>query len=131
MDTCLREQYAEVVDYAQKRNLLLIEAEESVLGVNHTDFGHWLSDSWNLPLNLTVPVLYHHAPHRTPDHYLLSCLVHMGDILARSLELGSGGDETIPAINRRAWASLKLNRPFLAQLVPEIYNQMERLPFEI
>jgi HD-like signal output (HDOD) protein len=108
LDVCLREDYAAVVELARQENLLIIEAEERLLGTTHAEFGYWLAEEWNLPLSLTSAVLHHHEPSRAKDHYMLVCLVHLGDVMARAMEIGYGGDELIPAIDRQAWAALNL-----------------------
>ena len=131
LDAFLHDEYSQIVEAAQKKNLLLIEAEEYFLGVNHTDFGHWLAAEWNLPANLTAAILYHHEPDLAKNHYQVACLVHIGDVLVRALEVGYGGDELIPAINRRAWASLNLTMPSLENLISDFEENLAGFPLTL
>lgn len=131
LDAFLHQEYIEVVSLARQKNLLLYEAEEEVLGANHTDFGHWLADAWNLPLNLTDSVAYHHQPSQSKEHYNLTCLVHMGDILTRALEVGDGGDNTIPAIDRHAWAFLNLTPELFKGIITEFDENLVGTDFLI
>jgi len=50
---------------------------------------------------------FHHRPDLVDDAIIkpVSC-VHLADILIRSLNVGSGGDSTIPAVAQRAWEAL-------------------------
>ncbi|MFH1136646.1 MAG: HDOD domain-containing protein [Pseudomonadota bacterium] len=123
LDAFLGSEYEVVVKTAREQGILLIEAEEKILGANHTDFGHWLSEEWNLPPNLSQAVLYHHQPHLASDHYILACLVHLGDIMARTLEYGHGGDDAMPEVNRQAWASLNLTPRLWAEITKEFGEQ--------
>ena len=125
LDACLPKEYAGVVELARKEKLLIIEAEERLLGTTHTEFGYWLAEEWNLPLNLTSAVLHHHDPTRANDHYMLVCLVHLGDIMARAMEVGYGGDEFIPAIDRQAWATLNLTPKLLETAIEQFLEEMD------
>ena len=130
LDVHLHDQYKEAREIALKKGLLLIEAEELVLGARHTDFGYWLAEEWNLPLSLTSAVTYHHDPTQAPDNFILACLVHIGDILARALEIGNGGDEVIPAINRQAFSALNLTPQIMESVAAELFEVVEGITLE-
>ncbi len=129
LDAYHHKEYSQVIKMAHENNMLLIEAEESRLGVNHTDFGYWLTEAWNLPEYLASTVVHHHTPTQDHNFYILTCLVHIGDILARALELGSGGDELIPAIDRQAWASLNLSPALLENIMVKIDDEVDQIDF--
>jgi len=126
LDVYLHDEYAEVLELAQKENLLLVEAEKKVLGATHADFGYWLAENWNLPYNLTAAIAYHHNPSKSKDHFIMASLVHIGDILTKALEIGHGGDDFIPAINRQAWTTLRLTPDFIESLIPEFEEKLEQ-----
>ena len=130
-DAFLPEEYALAADKARRDDLLLREAEEQVLGVDHTQFGHWLSDEWNLPENLTAAVLHHHRPAEAEAHFQLACLVHVGDILARSLEVGDGGDNLIPVVDRQAWSVLSLTPKLMDRIMGRFLEVVDGISFEI
>ena len=131
LDAFLNKEYRLAVKEAQEQGILLLEAEQRVLGANHTIFGHWLSEEWNLPSILSHAVLYHHTPTQSKDHYQMACLVHLGDIMARSLEHGHGGDDCIPVVNREAWASLKMTPRLWMEISKEFDRQYTPLGFPL
>ncbi|MBW2062246.1 MAG: HDOD domain-containing protein [Deltaproteobacteria bacterium] len=126
LDAFLHEEYSQVLKVCQEENLLLFEAEEQVLGVTHEDFGCWLAETWNLPYNLTEAISHHHEPPESKEYFIITSLVHIGDILTRALEVGHGGDDLIPAINRQAWVALKLNPAFLQDLIEDFENKLQQ-----
>ena len=126
LDTFLHEEYSQAVKLAQQENLLLYEAEQKVLGATHVDFGQWLADSWNLPHNLTAAIAHHHDPSKSKKHFICVSLVHIGDIVARALEVGNGGDDLIPAINRQAWSALQLKPALLEALLPHFEKKLDQ-----
>lgn len=119
LDAHLHKKYSDVYAYSKKKNILIRDAEKKLLGVTHDHFGSWLAESWNLPHNLTAAITYHHNPQNAEKHIILASLVHLGDILARSFEVGNGGDDLIPQVNHRAWDVLRLNPSHLKDLAVE------------
>ncbi|MBW2091943.1 MAG: HDOD domain-containing protein [Deltaproteobacteria bacterium] len=118
LDAFLHDEYARVVKLAHEKNLLLVEAEKEVLGATHADFGFWLAENWNLPYNLTAAIAHHHNPPEAKDHFIITSLVHVGDIVVRAFEVGNGGDDFIPAFDRQAWTALRLKPEFLEDIIP-------------
>lgn len=125
-DAYLHEEYAQVIRTATEHSLPLYQAEERVLGANHTDFGHWLADAWNLPFNLTAAAAYHHRPSECRDHFILACLVHTSNTVVQALELGDGGEVVLSAIEPMAWTSLHLTHRLLEDTIPTIVAEVDQ-----
>ncbi len=123
------EEYGRVLEISRQENLTASQAEDRVFGVNHTCFGRWLEEQWNLPPNLTAAVTHHHHPTDCRDHYLLVCLVHLGDIIAHSMELESPDETVMPAVDPQAWVALNMSKELLAVVVAEYARQMEQTTF--
>lgn len=66
----------------------LLEAEKSVLGVEHAEIGGRVLEEWNFPENLVLAVRHHHNPAGARQHQQLASYVHLGDIIAHCLALG-------------------------------------------
>jgi putative nucleotidyltransferase with HDIG domain len=75
---------------AARENLTFDEVERRVLGFDHAQVGAHLADTWNLPKLLVDVIRYHHEPMATEER--LVDTVHVSDLLATSLGLGTGGD---------------------------------------
>jgi putative nucleotidyltransferase with HDIG domain len=52
----------QVHDYAQEKEVPLVEAEQEVLGANHAEIGYRLGTKWKLPRMLLESIRYHHEP---------------------------------------------------------------------
>ena len=125
-DAFLHEEYSKVIEMSRGKNILLYEAEEQILGATHADLGYWLAEEWSLPLNITAAIAHHHGPVQAGDQMLIASLVHIGDILVRSLEIGYGGDDFIQPLNRKSWGTLHLTPKFLEDIIPEIETRLEK-----
>lgn len=126
LDAFLYEEYSRVIEMSREKNILLFKAEEQILGATHADLGYWLAEKWSLPLNLTAAIAHHHDPVQAGDQMLIASLVHIGDILVRALEIGHGGDDFIPPLNRKSWGTLRLTPKFLEDIIPEIETRLVR-----
>ncbi|MCF8037683.1 MAG: GGDEF domain-containing protein [Desulfohalobiaceae bacterium] len=65
-------QYALVMDKVKKEGAEFHVAENEVLGCNHMEAGACLVNSWGLPEDFSLPILYHHYPHKVPDEHVSS-----------------------------------------------------------
>jgi HD-like signal output (HDOD) protein len=105
----LPEQFSEVTRRVREHNVLIAVAEAEVLGFTHAESGQLLAEHWNLPAKLTGVIAHHHHPSAAGPFGAEALIVHVADILARALGLGSGGDDKVPPRDEAAWQGLKLN----------------------
>jgi len=107
LSTFASEDYKAVLDYRDRENVLLREAERKVLGFTHSEVGLWLAEKWSLPRDLRAVVEYHHNPGLANPYEKLTSIVHLADILSRALG-ANGGDDCIPQISDYVWEKLHL-----------------------
>ena len=119
----LPEAFKQVVNLVKKENVLMIAAEERVLGYSHPEVGKLLAEKWNLPPKLTSIILHHHQPSEAGRFALESAIVHLADILCRSLNIGYGGDNKMPALDKTAWNSLRIRSQAIEPVMAEIYKE--------
>ena len=104
----LPNEFAKVASTVEKENILMISAENRILGYNHADLGMLLAEKWNLPARLVQVIAHHHAPEVAGTFAVEAAIVHLADIFCRALRLGFGGDNKIPPLDRPSWDSLKI-----------------------
>ena len=97
LDRYLHEEFDEVVKLAIDENIPIIEAENNLLGVTHTEVGHWLSFMWKLPEELQWVIYSHHNPEGAiKEARSLAAIVNLADIFCREKGIGSGGGNFVP-----------------------------------
>lgn len=104
LDQYAHDKFVDILKMVHEKNMLIKDAEAEILnGVNHAQVGAWLGMKWKLPTGLVQMVGFHHHP--MPDDPLMRAVacIHVADILARSLDIGSGGDNLVPKISTEAW----------------------------
>ena len=55
-------------------------------GIDHAIVGAMTLSSWNLPLAITDPVSWHHAPDRAPEHGTEAEVLALADALAHAVD---------------------------------------------
>lgn len=112
--------YGPIVKYANDKGILLKDAEQEVMGLGHTLIGEWIMEKWRLPPVLVQMVSEHHEPNKNMERRGVATAVHLGDIFARALGIGNGGDKRIPAIDPGIAAAHGLDTAFFDDILVKI-----------
>ncbi len=108
---------------AREKGCLFIEAEKELHAYDHTQLGGLLLEKWNVPDALITASRHHHRPSLASTPRLVCSLVHLSDILARTLNLGSGGDDLVPALEPEAWEELGLTWDAIGEEMDQMLQQ--------
>jgi HD-like signal output (HDOD) protein len=108
---------------AQDGSHLVYEAEQEILGFDHTHLGGMLLNQWNLPLSLENDIRFHHAPTEAKDPKE-AAIVHLADIIVTALELGSSGERHVPPLFTEAWEHLGLSPNIISLAINQIDFQL-------
>lgn len=76
--------YAAALAYQAEHACPVLEAEQTVLGLDHTTVGHAMTRHWNFPIEFQDAIADHHAP-RMPDEDPLTTTVRMANALAHGV----------------------------------------------
>lgn len=114
--------FSEVIAYRIEHDCLLVDAEQEVLGFDHTQIGEALAQRWNFSAEIGDAVAGHHSPEdRTAKS--LAGLVHLADIMAHVLTASEKGNALVPRLSAVAWNRLGLDWQMFKQLMAEVDAQ--------
>lgn len=122
----LQESFIRILNYSQSQNILYLESEKLLEKTSHDQIGAWLSEKWNLPADLTAVLTHHHHPNLAGSHALLVSIVHVADVLARSLQIGHPGDLSLPIIDLDAWNRLELTEEQILRILRASEVEIDR-----
>ncbi len=113
----LTPEFEKVNAYRMTKGGTWVEAEQSVLGLTHSEIGGWLARKWNLPLPFVEVMRYHHHPVESlqsipapqPDTTTLIYLVHAADTLSKHLKEGEIDFAAVEAVHPQVRAELRLD----------------------
>jgi HD-like signal output (HDOD) protein len=109
-------------EWAEAENESLVIAEQRQLGTDHAEVGGALLAKWSLPGSLRDLVAHHHRPDASA-FAVEAHVIHLADVLANSLELGTSGERRVPTVAPNAWEVAGLTVDDLPVLVSEIERQ--------
>ena len=119
----LPDEFSKIVAAVNKENILMIMAENNVLGYNHAEVGKLLAEKWNLPVKLVQVIAHHHHPDDAGSFAVEAAIVHLADIFCRALNMGYGGDHKIPPLDKLAWERLKIQPSAIETIMATMHRE--------
>lgn len=107
----------------RQEHRLLFKVEDELMQTSHSELSGLLLKHWNLPDSLWEPALHHHNPSLAKNHPEEAAVIHIADVLAHTLQLGTSGELTIPPLSPEAWEKLGLKPEQLSDILQEIEFQ--------
>ena len=125
------ESYDQIVELVNSENITFAQAEEQILGFNHTEIGARVAEKWNFPSLLTEAIRYHHSPNTAKDFndIKLLSIVHIADAITMMLGSGMGNDGMMYKIEMSALEALQI--PATPASIEKIISDMVELNEEI
>jgi HD-like signal output (HDOD) protein len=108
-------------------NKLLWKLEEEVFGFDHAKLGGILLNKWKFPADQQEKVMFHHYPSVSELHKRPCAIIHVSNIIAKSMIPCTSGDFFITPLDRVAFDSLNLTDHSIKFIV----NKSEELFDEI
>lgn len=112
--------------YARENFIPLMEAEDMVLGFNHSQIAESMFEKWNFPANLTEIISSHHAPMNCTLNKEAGIL-QLADNLALSVGIADGGMYVLPGVDEGLWELLNIDEDRLSQIVADYDYQIKEL----
>ncbi|QPJ65074.1 MAG: HDOD domain-containing protein [Candidatus Nitrohelix vancouverensis] len=113
---------AQVLERCRESKLSLSKVEMEVFGTCHEKVGGALLRRWGLPLKFVEPALFHHEPTKSKEFPITTSIIHVADILTRTLKLGDSGEPNIPPYDPMVMRVLKLNDEKLKEIEETVKN---------
>lgn len=112
--------------YARENFIPLVEAEDMVLGFNHTQIANSMLERWNFPSHLIEIISSHHAPKNT-EQYKQAGVLQLADNLALAVGIADGGMYVLPGVEEGVWENLGIDAQKLTQIVIDYDHQIKEL----
>ncbi|HET57314.1 MAG TPA: HDOD domain-containing protein [Deltaproteobacteria bacterium] len=108
---------------ARRESRLLYEVEKDLLDIDHAGIGALMAERWKLPFLLEAEIRNHHAPgnsYTRPE----TAIVHLADIIAHVMEMGSSGEIFVPPLDEDTWNSLDISENLLTVIIDHVDRQI-------
>ena len=78
----LESRYTKVIEEIETKGHSFIEAEKTLIGVEHAEIGGRLLSRWNLPCSMVEAVSFHHDPAKAQTSPRLAAITYLGNMIA-------------------------------------------------
>jgi putative nucleotidyltransferase with HDIG domain len=120
------QQYAAAIAYRKAHDCSVLEAERSVLGIDHVQAGAALAEHWNFSETMRLGITGHHQPD-APGAGFLAAIVHVADAITHALDLAGDDDDQVPPIAPVAWNAMGLDQSSYLHVFRETELQFEEI----
>lgn len=100
---------------------LLFQLEQQAFGFHHGAVGALLLERWRLPGMLVDAAAWHHTPRLATKFPLEAAVIHVADLIANAMKLGTSGEPNVPGFEVSAWDTLGIPVTGL----PALFKQVE------
>ena len=131
LDQYLHDTMLEVLKRTREKDISFVEAEQEVMGLNHTDIGGQVMRNWNIPLPVLVCVQHHHQHVDERNGTAFSQdqivdIVRLSDVICRQEQIGTTGDNVIVQLSEELWERLPIDTKSIPKLVAESREEIEK-----
>lgn len=112
--------------FARENFVPLIEAEDMILGFNHSQIARCMLEKWNFPTILTEIISNHHSPNKSelPKE---AGILQVADNMALAVGIAEGGMYVLPGVNEEIWELLGIDADMLKTIVENYDYQIKEL----
>lgn len=127
MNEIFVEGYLKVISTADFKKIPLIEAEQEVIGITHTEVGRMVAEKWKLSLETSECILYHHDPAQAKkENYRLVTAVYIANNFCNFNQVGFSGNRYAKKIDETILSSIDLTEEYLDDLFDTISAELEK-----
>ncbi|KJS30305.1 MAG: hypothetical protein VR64_16490 [Desulfatitalea sp. BRH_c12] len=117
---------SEIDAFLRDQSPSFLEAERRVLGFDHTEIAHDLSQKWKLPENHAAAMRFHHSPEASQGNQLAH-IVHIANNIAFRAGFGGGPGFDGQPVNADSMAGLRLKEEDIAAFTAQVTASVDEI----
>ncbi|MBC8055770.1 MAG: HDOD domain-containing protein [Rhizobiales bacterium] len=119
--------FAEALAHQHTHDCPAFEAEQAVLGTDHTVVGGLIAEHWRFTPGIVEAIVQHHRPARAApgSAATMADLVNVADNMAHALDLSHLDSDMVPPISMDAWLRLALDEARCRDIFQRVEAQHE------
>jgi putative nucleotidyltransferase with HDIG domain len=131
LDQFLHEELTAILERTGDEEVSFLEAERTLLGIDHAVIGEWLARKWKLPLSVVVSIRHHHQPLEERKGFSMSGdpvvdIVRLADTVCRHQRIGWSGDRLTPELDPDLWNRLELEPEEIEEISGTIGEEVKK-----
>jgi HD-like signal output (HDOD) protein len=127
MEQYLHDDFQKALFISIKEEISLYEAEMKIFGFSHSDVAEWLTQSWSLPYDIQLPMIYHHTPHDATQCQEIVLLCHLADRICYETGMSIDPKFKFPDLIPGTIETLKLTPADIEEVKTVFPKELEKL----
>lgn len=119
----INDEFLKVIRYVKENNVSLMEAETTVLGINHSVAGEMLAEKWKLPYSLRNAIRHHNSGMISGEVDTLVGCVHIANISAQMFGFGQTTIGRVQEPNLEVWNKLNFPKNTFSSIMDKVSNE--------
>ncbi|MBC3886442.1 HDOD domain-containing protein [Undibacterium griseum] len=118
------DRYAAAIQYRNMHDCYMLDAERTILQVDHIEAGVALAQQWHFADAVQDAIRGHHQP-EIPGIHSLASVIHVADAITHALDLSEDQNDLVPTLSKRAWDTLALSETEYLAIFKETEMRVE------
>jgi putative nucleotidyltransferase with HDIG domain len=127
MSEFVGENFDQIQKIVSDRKATFEEAEQEVLGVDHSEIGAIIADHWHFPSRIIDCIRWHHNPDIAPEIDPAIDIVHIADSVCMMEGFGLGRDDMQYRLNENSINRLNISETTIELAVGQTIMMMEQM----
>ncbi|MBD3319879.1 MAG: HDOD domain-containing protein [Chitinivibrionales bacterium] len=127
MEQYFHDDFHKALIHARENNISFYDAEAETLGYTHADIARWLTEDWNLPQELRLPIIHHHNPSECREYFDIVCLCHYADWLCYQAEIVIDDSYAAPALDEESVNTLTIDPHQIERIRESIDAELQKM----
>jgi len=127
LNVLFEEEYLNAIRQADFRKTQLIEMEEQIIGITHTEVGRMIAKKWNLTGETYECILNHHDPDQSSEeNFKLVAAIYIANNYCNLNEIGFSGNRYTKKIDDYILSTVGVTEEYLDDIFETISSEIEK-----
>jgi len=127
LNVIFEQEYLAAIRKADFRKVQLLEMEEKIIGITHTQVGKMIAEKWNITGETYECILYHHDPNQaSEENFKLVATVYIANNYCNLNEIGFSGNRYKKKIDGYILSTVGVTEEYLDEIFDTISSEIEK-----
>lgn len=118
--------FESILTSVKQQHISFIEAEQSILGIDHEQLGALIARRWRFPADVTTAIGNHHKPLEVDEDSDLASLVYVVNRMVSALGIGCGVDGFLQPNQDKVFVRLGITTQMADRFLVELMDKLEQ-----
>ncbi|SHF58392.1 HDIG domain-containing protein [Desulfacinum infernum DSM 9756] len=114
-----------IIHTVRTKGSSFLDAERSILGIDHQELGATIARSWNFPGPVLVGIGYHHSPQDAPESHPVAAILYAANRMVAAMGIGAGVDGFLNPNQDQVFEDLQIDARTIEKLMADVFLALD------